>query len=117
RQIYQRWQNVEMATGRRRRSLNFLERSVAANNQWHCETFKKRMGRTRGHILFARVMVAGDGEERAFQFLFASGNKLGHAFVRIPMMTQNAQLMLRKICAVCVRLHDIGIEPLSLSVD
>src|SRR5713101_5574952 len=62
-------------------------------------------------------MVTGDREEGAFQFAFAFGNEIGHAFIRVPKMSQNAELMLRKTGADRVRFNDSGIEPLFLNVD
>src|SRR6266568_14265 len=62
-------------------------------------------------------MVARDREDRPFQFAFTLGHEVPDAFVGVPEMPQNTQLMLGETGAHRIGLHHIGIETLLLNVD
>src|SRR5207302_10033999 len=57
-------QDVEMASAQRLRWMNCFKRFRAVENEGHRQVFKERVGRTRRNVLLARIMVAGDREDR-----------------------------------------------------
>src|SRR5438132_256176 len=62
-------------------------------------------------------MVAGDREDRPFQFAFTFGNEVRDAFVGVPKVSQNTELMWGETGAHRVGLQDVRVETLLLDVD
>src|ERR1700719_2696405 len=62
-------------------------------------------------------MVARNREQWPFQLMFGFGNEISDAFVRVPEVSQDTQLMLGEAGTNRIRLHDVGIEPFLLHVD
>ena len=73
--------------------VNVRERFRSANHERHGELFVKRMSRARGNVLLARVMIASDREHCAFEFAVCLSDKFADAFVGIPKVTEDAQLL------------------------
>src|SRR5207237_8164158 len=69
RKVHEGGRDIQMTSGERC-PVNVRERFRSVNHQRYGELFVKRMSRARGNVLLARVMIPGDREHGAFEFLF-----------------------------------------------